>query len=215
MTASNITSIGITGKDTVVLISQKKVPDKLLDAKTVSYLFKITKNVGMLATGSIADSRALATRARSEASEFNYKYGYPIPADVLAKRMANNSQIYTQRAYMRPMGAVCTFAAIDDEKGPLLYKSDPAGYYVGSKAVAVGAKQDEATTALEKKYKNKEYLKGDSVKLIETAIITLSNILNSEFKKGDIEIGVATADDFKILTSEEIEERLISIAEQD
>lgn len=215
VTAANITALGITGKDSVVLISQKKVPDKLLDAKTVSYMFKITKTVGMLATGSIADARSLAMRAKSEAAEFNYKYGYPIPVDVLAKRMANNSQIYTQRAYMRPFGAVATFASFDDEKGPLLYKTDPAGYYVGSKAVAVGPKQDEATTALEKKYKNKEYLKGDPVKLVETAIVTLSNVLGSEFKKDDIEIGVAVDGDFKILSSDEIEERLVSIAEQD
>lgn len=178
-------------------------------------MFKITKTVGMLATGSIADARSLAMRAKSEAAEFNYKYGYPIPVDVLAKRMANNSQIYTQRAYMRPFGAVATFASFDDEKGPLLYKTDPAGYYVGSKAVAVGPKQDEATTALEKKYKNKEYLKGDPVKLVETAIVTLSNVLGSEFKKDDIEIGVAVDGDFKILSSDEIEERLVSIAEQD
>ncbi|GMM36931.1 proteasome core particle subunit alpha 1 [Saccharomycopsis crataegensis] len=215
VTAANITALGITGKDTVVLISQKKVPDKLLDPKTVSYLFKISKHIGMMATGSIADSRSLATRARSEANDFEYKYGYPIPVDVLSKRMANLAQIYTQRAYMRPSGAIITFGAFDDEKGPLLYKVDPAGYYIGSKATAVGPKQDEATTALEKKYKNKEYLKGDTTKLVETAIITLSNVLNSEFKKDDIEIGVATDGNFTILTSDEIEERLIAIAEQD
>lgn len=215
VTAANITAIGITGKDSVVLVSQKKVPDKLLDPSTVSYMFKINNSIGMLATGSIADARAFAIRAKSEAAEFKYKYGYPISADVLTKRMANYSQVYTQRAYMRPYGIVATFAAIDDEKGPLLYKADPAGYFAGCKAVAVGLKQDEATTVLEKKYKNKDFLKGDSTKLIETAIITLSNILNSEFKKDDIEIGIATKEDFRILTNEEIEERLIAIAEQD
>lgn len=48
-------------------------------------------------TGSIADARAFAQRAQGEAAEFKYKYGYEMPADVLAKRLANISQVYTQR----------------------------------------------------------------------------------------------------------------------
>jgi 20S proteasome subunit alpha 1 len=49
-------------------------------------------------TGSISDSRSLVNRARSEAAEFRYKYGYEMPCDVLAKRLANLSQVYTQMA---------------------------------------------------------------------------------------------------------------------
>jgi 20S proteasome alpha/beta subunit len=48
-------------------------------------------------TGSIADARACVDRARSEAAEFRYKYGYEMPCDVLAKRLANINQVYTQR----------------------------------------------------------------------------------------------------------------------
>lgn len=59
--SSNITSLGVSGKDSAVLISQKKIPDKLLDPKTVSYLFKITPSIGLVATGSIADARSQAS----------------------------------------------------------------------------------------------------------------------------------------------------------
>lgn len=48
-------------------------------------------------TGSIADARASVDRARGEAAEFKYKYGYEMPCDVLAKRLANINQVYTQR----------------------------------------------------------------------------------------------------------------------
>lgn len=80
-----------------MVISQKKVPDKLLDPSSVSYIFPLSPSVGCVMTGSIADARASVARARAEAAEFRYKYGYEMPCDVLAKRLANINQVYTQR----------------------------------------------------------------------------------------------------------------------
>lgn len=216
--SASITLIGVTGEDSAVLISQKKIPDKLLDPATVSYLFKITPSIGMLATGSIADARSLALRARAEAAEFRYKYGYEMPVQSIAKRMANISQIYTQRAYMRPLGVALTFCQVDFEdenKGPQIFKCDPAGYFTGVKAVATGPKQQEATTYLEKKFKKMECVKGTWKDAVEFAITSLSSVLGTDFRKNDIEIGVATQGEFRILTPDEIDERLVAIAELD
>jgi 20S proteasome subunit alpha 1 len=40
---SGITSIGVRGKDSVVIVTQKKVPDKLLDPSTITHIFQLTK----------------------------------------------------------------------------------------------------------------------------------------------------------------------------
>jgi len=59
--------------------------------------------------------------------------------------MANINQVYTQRAGMRPLGISMILIGPDDERGPQVFQIDPAGFYVGYKAVAAGQKQTEAT----------------------------------------------------------------------
>lgn len=71
--------------------------DKLIDPSSVSHIFKLSPSVGCVMTGSIADARASVNRARGEAAEFKYKNGYEMPCDVLAKRLANINQVYTQK----------------------------------------------------------------------------------------------------------------------
>ena len=73
----------------------------MIDPDSVSYVYKLSPSVGCVMTGSIADARASVMTARGEAAEFRYKYGYEMPSDVLAKRVANISQVYTKRVCFR------------------------------------------------------------------------------------------------------------------
>ncbi|CCH60208.1 hypothetical protein TBLA_0C04080 [Henningerozyma blattae CBS 6284] len=216
---TNINSIAIRGNKCAVIVNQKKVPDKLLDPSTVSYIFPISKTIGLVANGPIPDAKNAATKAKTETAEYRYKYGYDMPCDVLAKRMANIAQIYTQRAYMRPLGVILTFISYDEELGPSIYKTDPAGYYVGYKATATGPKQQEINTGLENWFKKndvKEKINEDAwEKVVEFAITQLIDSLGTEFSKRDIEVGVAIEGEFFKLAEEQIEERLVAIAEQD
>ncbi|CAH1762552.1 14489_t:CDS:2 [Entrophospora sp. SA101] len=192
---SGITSVGVRGDDSVVIATQKKVP--LLDPSTITHVFQLTPYVGCVMTGLIADARSQVTRARQEGAEFRYKFGYEIPTDMLAKRVANINQVYTQHAAMRPLG-VC----------PQLFKCDPAGYYVGYKATAAGAKQQESLNHLEKKLKKDPKLNYEE---------TIEVLLSADFKSTEIEVGVVTKDDkkFRTLSVDEIDSHLQRIVEKD
>lgn len=43
-----------------------------------------------------ADARSLVQKSRSVAAEFRHTYGYEIPVDYLAARLADQAQVYTQ-----------------------------------------------------------------------------------------------------------------------
>lgn len=213
---SGVTSIAVRGKDSVCFVTQKKVADKLIDPQSVTRVFKVTKFIGILVTGSPADARSIVQNARQQAAEFRFKFGYEIPVDYLAKVLADKAQVYTQHAYMRPLAVVSMLIAIDEERGPQLFKVDPAGYYVGYKATSVGAKETEATNFLEKKYKNNPQYTYDEC--VQTAIAALQNVLSEEFKASEIEVGVvsgAAANAFRVLSNQEVEHFLNLISERD
>lgn len=172
-------------------------------------------------------------KARYEAANFRYKFGYDIPVDVLCRRIADVNQVYTQNAEMRPLACSKSYywrnyvdkifnkfcisgmvlIAYDDELGPAVYKTDPAGYYCGVKAVAVGVKQQDARSYLEKKFKSDL----STEKVIQLAITCLSQVLQVDFKPNGIEIGIVTKDSpqFTVLDEKEIEDHLTKIAEKD
>lgn len=211
---SGLTSVAVRGADSAVVVTQKKVPDKLIDPSSVTHIFKVTEKVGVVMTGLFADCHHQVQRARYEAQEFRGRYGYDMPVHVLAKRVADVIQYSTQHAHMRVLGVTMLFVGVDDEKGPQVYKVDPAGHYLGWKGAAAGVKEQEAMNYFEKKLKDGCTTDADDT--VRLGITCLQSVLSADFRPTDIEVGVVQGDGrFVTLTEEQIDEHLTAISERD
>ena len=213
--SSGINTIAVKGDNCVVSVTQKKCSDLMIDQTALTHMFKITKTLGMCMTGKDPDIRNVVRKARKTASEFRFDYGYEIPVDVLANKMADDFQVYTQHAYMRPLATMCIIMGIDEERGASLYKCDPSGYYAGYKACAAGNKEVEAVNFLEKKIKRENAMDVDTAARL--AISTLQHVLGEDVKAKELEVAVVTSDkpEFRLLSESAIEDHLTAISERD
>lgn len=139
---------------------------------------------------------------------------------------------------MRPLG-ICTckqtqhvvslltlFAAliligIDEERGPQIFKLDPAGYYVGFRATATGQKQQESMNHLERLFKKSDEgtSKMKKEEVVEAAITALNTVCATDFKATEIEIGICSTSEpgskYRALSTDEIDGYLQRLGEKD
>ena len=212
------TSVSVKGGDAVVVATQKKLKDRLVDPASVTHLFAITPFVGCVMTGPLPDCRAQVVRARQEAVDFEYKFGYAMPVAYLAKRMADLAQASTQYAGRRCMAVVMILCAIDDEAGPQLFRVDLAGSFFGHAAASAGVKEMEANSLFEKKLKDRQGAPLSAAEAVQLALEVLSTCLGTDLKPADIEVGVVGGDKgnaFRVLGEAEVEAALAAVSERD
>jgi len=163
--------------------------------------------------GLLPDIRAQVERLRYEANEFKFQNGYSMPVHVLARRIADICQVYTQEASSRALACVMLLIGVDEEKGPQVFKVDPSGHYLPYKAVATGKSEPEAMNFLEKRVADLPAL--DPNGAVEMAISAMQYVLSTDFKSSEIEIGIVRRGaKYRVLREEEIEERLQALSER-
>lgn len=138
------TAIAVRGLDSVVVCTQKKLPDKMIVPESKTNIFNISDTCGAVLVGNINDAKFIVVWLRQQSSQFKFKFGYEIPVHVLAQKLGHYLQKYSQYAYMRPFCVNTVIAGVDEEFGPQVYRIDPSGFAVGFKAVATGSKEQEA-----------------------------------------------------------------------
>ena len=183
------TTVGVKFKNGVVLIVDKRLSSKLIEADSIEKIFKIDGHVGCATSGLVADARALVDKARVECQVNTFNYDEELAVASLVKKLCDFKQSYTQYGGVRPFGTAMLIAGID-ASGPHLYETDPSGAMMSYKAGGIGAGRNEVMEVFEKDYKDNMTEK----QAINLGLKALSAANDNNLKAEVIEIAVISTE---------------------
>jgi proteasome alpha subunit len=205
------TAAGIKAKDGVVLLVDKRITSRLIEAESIEKIFQIDSHIGVATSGLVADARSRVDRARVEAQINKVSYDENIGVEVLAKKICDHKQSYTQYGGVRPYGTALLIAGVDDTR-PRLFESDPSGALLEYKATAIGAGRNTFMEVFEADYR------GDLTidEAITLGMTALYKSTEGKLDASTLEVGVVTMQDrsFRKLAEEEVQQYVAKVIEE-
>jgi proteasome alpha subunit len=196
-----IPSIGLVCSDGVVLVSDRRVFDKLMVPEGVEKTFQIDNHLVASLAGLSSDGRVLMERAQLKAQQHRVTYDSPIDIISIVKDACDLKQICTQSGGLRPFGVSILFAGIDN-KVPKLFLTEPSGVFFQYYATAIGQNSDEINTILDKEYKpNMNISQATSL-----GVKALKKVLGNHFDITRVEAVFVKSDNpkFELMSNDEL-----------
>jgi len=143
-------ALGIKSSDGSLLAVEEKIR-KLQTYGLTQKIFQVDDHIGVAAAGYIPDARIQVDQARVVAQSNRLVYDEPVDVEIMARRVADMSQQFTQFAGVRPFVVSLIISGVD-RNGANLYLTDPSGNYVAYDAVAIGAGSEQVMELFEQRY---------------------------------------------------------------
>ena len=169
-------SIGVVCVDGVVIVSDRRINDKLIVSEAASKIYEIDNHIIESAAGILSDARILVDRARIIAQQNKVTYDSPVEIEAIIREIADTKQMATQYGGARPFGVAIMIAGIDNEKSQL-FSSDITGNYFSYHAMAIGENDEKIKEILRMKYDKKLNIDGG----IKLALGIFKEILGKNF----------------------------------
>jgi proteasome alpha subunit len=147
------TAIGLVYKDGVLLVTDKRIVDKLVVPEAIEKIFQVDDHIMATAAGIISDARVLIEQAQLKAQQNRVVYDSPIDTITIVKSICDIKQMCTQSGGLRPFGVSLLIAGVD-ESGKRLFETDPTGIYYQYKATVIGEGEPDIDEMLQKEYKD-------------------------------------------------------------
>lgn len=192
------TTVGIKGKDFVVLAAERKATmGYLVASKHAKKIIRLDDHAGMTIAGSVGDAQALERYLKAEMSLYELEEDRKIPIKAAATMVSN---ILYSRSYF-PYYVQLLVGGYDNE--PRLYSLDPSGSVVEERDYfSTGSGSVMALGVLEDSYRkglDMEAAKGIAVRAVKAAV-------KRDIASGGsgIDLVVITGQGFKKLGDEEV-----------
>ena len=201
------TSLGIRYGDGVLLAVDKRITSKLVEARSIEKIFQVDDNIAAATSGLVADARVLVDKARVECQVHRITYGEPIDVELLAKKICDFKQLYTQHGGVRPFGIALLIAGVNES--PRLFETDPSGALIEYRATAIGAGRTTAMDIFESEYRD-DLTKEDAIGL---ALKVMNEVTDGRMSETSIDMAVVelSTKEFKKFTPQEVKTYLDKI----
>ena len=196
------TAIGITCKDGVVFISDKRIMSKLIVPEAIEKMFRIDDHIAANAAGIISDARVLVDRAQMRAQQHAVTYDSKIDVLSIVKDICDLKQICTQSAGLRPFGVSLIIGGVEEDGTIKLFVTEPYGLYFQYRAAVIGEGDAEVEAILQKKYRaNLSVDEG-----LKLGLSAMKEFLKDEFNVERVDAAYIDVKDkrFKKLSNDEI-----------
>lgn len=199
------TAMGLVCKDGVLLVTDKRISDKLIIAEAIEKIFRIDEHMIATAAGILSDARVLVERAQQKAQENQITFDSPVDTLHIVKDMCALKQMCTQSGGLRPFG-VSMLVGGADQDGAKLYRTDPTGLYYQYRATVIGEGETEIQEKLQKEYKESFTI----TQGLQFAVKAIKEFLGDDFSIDRIDAACIESEtkSMKKLTKEEIEKAL-------
>jgi len=191
-------SIGIACKDGVVIVSDRRINDKLILPESANKIYEVDSHIIASAAGILSDARVLIERVRIIAQQNRVTYDSPIDVESIIRDIANTKQAFTQYGGARPYGVAIIIAGID-QGIPKVFSSDITGNYFSYTSTAIGENDERIKEILRIKY-NKNLNVDGGIKL---AISIFKEILGKNFELNRFDVAYIKKEDSKIVRLDE------------
>ena len=195
-------SVGVRTEDGVVLAADRRARSPLIEEESIEKIHGVDDHVGIASAGHVADARQLVDFARRQAQVEQLRYDEPAGVEMLAKRVTDHIQEYTQTGGARPFGVALLIGGVEDGQ-PRLFETDPSGTPYEWQAVAVGGGQANIQEFLEEHYESDlELAEGISLALDALAVE------NEDLDADGVHVATVDVDSeqFETLSTADVEE---------
>ena len=186
-------SIGINGKDGVIILADKGVKDELIVQKSADKIHEIDEHIMVSAAGILSDARILINQTRLIAQQHRITYDGPIDVESVIREVSDIQQQYTQNPGIRPFGVALMIAGKNGNECKL-YTSDITGNYFEYNAVAIGENDEKLKEELRKQYKKENSIE-ENIKL---GLDIFKKVLGDKFNIKRFNIGYIKSKEGKL-----------------